>query len=212
MRIQPIVEGHGEVAAVPVLLRRLRDEAGAYGVEVGRPIRQRRSQLVQEASLKTAVRLARLQQGCDAILILFDADDDCPKTLAPMLDQWARAAASPLPCAVVMATREYEAWYLAAVESLRGKCAIREDAVYPGDPESRRGAKEALEELMGRGQSYHETTDQPALSAWFDMQAAYGRCRSFRRMVKAFGDLARGASVPLGAWPPARWPVVEGGT
>ena len=36
MNIQPIVEGHGEVAAVPVLLRRLRDAAEAYGIDVGR--------------------------------------------------------------------------------------------------------------------------------------------------------------------------------
>ena len=33
MRIQPIVEGYGEVAAVPVLLRRLRDEAEAFQIE-----------------------------------------------------------------------------------------------------------------------------------------------------------------------------------
>jgi len=35
--IQPIVEGQGEVDAVPVLLRRLRDEARAWGLEA-RPL------------------------------------------------------------------------------------------------------------------------------------------------------------------------------
>lgn len=34
MTIQPIVEGHGEVNAVPVLLRRLVDEAQTW--EIGR--------------------------------------------------------------------------------------------------------------------------------------------------------------------------------
>lgn len=38
MNIQPIVEGHGEVAAVPVLLRRLRDAAGRSGAWSGRSV------------------------------------------------------------------------------------------------------------------------------------------------------------------------------
>ena len=42
MTIQPIVEGHGEVEAVPILLRRLRDLARAYPLEVNAPIRRHR--------------------------------------------------------------------------------------------------------------------------------------------------------------------------
>ena len=56
--IQPIVEGHGEVQAVPVLLRRLIPELGCY-VEIGSaPIRQRRSEIVREHDFKRAIRLA----------------------------------------------------------------------------------------------------------------------------------------------------------
>ena len=82
MTVQPIVEGYGEVEAVPVLLRRLRDEAQTWEVRVSRSIRRKRSQLVQKAELEKAVRLALLQPDCSAILILFDADDDCPADLA----------------------------------------------------------------------------------------------------------------------------------
>ena len=35
--IQLVVEGHGEVEALPVLLRRLRDEASAWTVKIGSP-------------------------------------------------------------------------------------------------------------------------------------------------------------------------------
>ena len=59
MIIQPIVEGQGDVAAVPLLLRRLRDEAQAWGLEVGRPHRKRRTQLVKKDSLQSAVRSRR---------------------------------------------------------------------------------------------------------------------------------------------------------
>ncbi|MCY3681537.1 MAG: hypothetical protein OXH16_09065 [Gemmatimonadetes bacterium] len=39
-KIQPIVEGHGEVVAAPVLLRRLIAEAKAWEIDIGRPIRR----------------------------------------------------------------------------------------------------------------------------------------------------------------------------
>ena len=85
MIIQPIVEGYGEVAAFPVLLRRLVEEAQAWNVSIGRPIRRPRSQLVQKTGVEQAVRLALKEQDCGAILILFDGDDDCPAELGPNL-------------------------------------------------------------------------------------------------------------------------------
>ena len=62
MNIQPIVEGHGEVEAVPELIRRLRNEAQAYALDVNQPIRKRRPELVDESRLRKAVRLARKQE------------------------------------------------------------------------------------------------------------------------------------------------------
>jgi len=120
MNIQPIVEGHGDARAVPELLRRLRNEAQVFQLDVNPPIRKPRADLAEETRLRKAVRLARKQDDCAAILILFDSDDDCPKVLAPVLQAWAEAEARPLPCMVVLAHREYEAWFLAATESLRG--------------------------------------------------------------------------------------------
>lgn len=203
--IQPIVEGHGEVEAVPVLLRRLRDEAGAFDLQVGGPIRRSRSQLTREEPVHQAIELARRQPHCDSILILLDGDEDCPRELAPRIQHWAEAAARGIPCAVVMAHREYEAWFLAAVESLRGYRGIRPDAAPPLDPEASRGAKEALEGLMAADTSYHETADQPAMTARFDMATAYRRSRSFRRMTSAFGSLLRARGIAVEAWPPAAW-------
>jgi len=205
MRIQPIVEGHGEVTAVPVLLRRLRDEAGAYGFEINQAIRRHRSDFLTEESMRTAVRLALVQDQCRAILILFDGDDDCPGTLAPTVEAWAQDEAGPVPCAVVIAHREYEAWFIAAIESLRGRRGILDDAVSHPDPETPRDAKGNLEDRMRPGLSYAETADQAALTALFDMSAAYARCRSFRRMVRAFELLVTGIGIELTAWPPAEW-------
>ena len=207
MNIQPIVEGHGEVDAVPVLLRRLRDLAQVYPLEVNSPIRRHYSDFFDEQQVRKAMRIA-LKQDCDAILLMVDGDGDhdCPRVQAPKILGWAQAEAAGKPCAVVMAYREFEAWFLASIESLRGKRGIRADAESHPDPEEPRGAKAQLEERMKAGRSYSETADQPAISAEFDMKPTYEKCRSFRHLVKVFGELSTaGGSAPTIAWPPTEW-------
>jgi Domain of unknown function (DUF4276) len=206
MKIQPIVEGHDEVGAVPVLIRRLRNEAQAYNLEVNQPIRKRRPELIDETQLRKAVRLAWKQEGCAAILILFDSDDDCPRDKGPEVQAWARDEAGELPCVVVLAHREFEAGFLAAIESLRGTRGIRADAESHHDPESPRDAKGELERRLVEWLSYSETGDQPALTATFNLASAHRSCRSFRRMVTAFSELvvALGETLPT-PWPPADW-------
>jgi hypothetical protein len=205
MNIQPIVEGHGEVSAFPVLLRRLRDLSQAFAMDVNAPIRRKRSELVKEDGLRRSIQLAIMQPMCGCIIVLFDSDDDCPKELAPRVQDWAQEEARGIPCRVVMATREYEAWFLASTESLRGFRGVRHDAVSHPDPETPRDAKSRLEEQMSPERSYSETADQPALSARFDMRPAYQNCRSFRHLVKVFGELAPVCGLNLENWPPPKW-------
>ena len=205
MKLYPIVEGHGEVAAAPVLLRRLFAEAQCHAIEVGRPIRRTQSQLRSEKGIQDGVQLAFLQPDCAAVVILFDGEDDCPKELAAKVRAWARKAAAGKPCDVVVACREYETWFLAALESLRGQYGIPKNATAPANPESKRDAKGALEEFMPPDRAYSETGDQPAMSATFDMGLAHRRNRSFRKLVKAIGGLLTQLRQPLPAWPPAQW-------
>lgn len=204
MILQPIVEGQGDVAAVPVLLRRLRDEAQAWGLDVARPHRRSRTLLVKKDSLQTAVKVAAMQEDCAGILVIFDADDDCPKELAPTLEEWAREAGGGKACAVVMANREYESWFLASIETLRGKAAILSDATGHPDPEAPRDAKGELQRRSKSGR-YSPTVDQAVLTAHLDLESAYRSCRSFRKLVGAFGVLATAAGVSREVWPPAAW-------
>jgi hypothetical protein len=205
MKIYPMVEGHGEVAAAPVLLRRLLAEAQCHGIGVGRPIRRTQSQLRSKEGIQAGVRLALLQPDCAAVVILFDGEDDCPKELAVAVRAWAREAVAGKPCDVVIACREYETWFLAALESLRGQYGIPINATAPANPESKRDAKGALEEFMPADRAYSETGDQPAMSAVFDMGLAHRRNRSFRKLVKAVGEVLVQLRQPLPAWPPGEW-------
>lgn len=206
MKLYPIVEGHGEVAAVPVLLRRLLwDHAQCYGMEVGSPVRRTCSQFRREEEVHRMVRLALLQPDCAAVLLLFDGEDDCPLELATKVRGWAQEAAGATPCEVVIAYREYETWFLASVESLRGRWGIADDATAPDDPEAKRDAKGALEEFLPPRRGYSPTVDQADMSAVFDMALAHRRNRSFRKLVKTVGDLLGQLGQPVPAWPPVEW-------
>lgn len=205
MKIQPVVEGRAEVEAFPELLRRLVAEAGAWRVQIGRPIRKSRSDLVKRDGFRTAVRLAGQQLECGAILVLLDGDDDCPAELGPRMRGWAETAAGGRPCEVVLAHREYEAWFLAAIESLRGRHGIRADATSHSTPEGPRDAKTQVQLRMIERRHYTQTGQQPAFSALFSLPQAYRGSRSFRKLVGAVGALLRGMGQDPGLWPPPSW-------
>lgn len=156
--------------------------------------------------MEQAVRLARVQEDCHAILIVLDGDRDCPAELGPMLLEWAAGPAADIPCEVVIAHREYEAWFLASLPSLRGVRGIRLDAEAHPDPEAPRGAKEALEVRMTPGLRYAERTDQPALSAEFSLAEAYRSSRSFRKLTTCVRSLVRGMGREFPEGPPDAWP------
>lgn len=205
MKIYPIVEGHGEVEAVPVLLRRLLAEAECHSIAIGTPIRRTQSQCRNKTEVQKAVRLARLQPECAAIIMLFDGEDDCPKELGAQVRIWAVEAAGQTPCDVVIAYREYETWFLSAVESLRGKYGIQPHAISPADPEAKRDAKGALEEFMPPNRAYSETGDQPKMTATFDMGLTHQRNRSFRKLTKTVGTFVHRLHAPISVWPPQNW-------
>jgi Domain of unknown function (DUF4276) len=188
MKIVPIVEGHGEVEAVPVLLRRLAEANGTF-VEVARPIRQPKGRLVKEAELRRAVALAAKQtRAGDGILVLLDADTDCPAAFGPRLLAWARAERADRRIAVVLANREFEAWFLAATTSLVAQGKLPAGTNAPEEPEAITDPKGWLSEAMGR--RYSEIIDQPAFAARFDAVAAR-RCASFDKLVREFDAMVR---------------------
>lgn len=186
----PIVEGHSEVQSVPVLLRRLLAERGQYQINVARPVRTGRYKVVRPGELERAVALSRRRlEGCDAILLLLDADDDCPKEFAPQLLTRAREASAGIPVAVVLAKSEFEAWFLGSLESLRGMRGLANTALSPERPEDIRDAKGYLARQMVGGRTYVEVDDQPALAEKFSLQLARQHCPSFDKFVRDVEEL-----------------------
>lgn len=187
-----IVEGQGDVVSIPIVLRRLAEAAGVHDLQVT-PLRIPRYKIVREGEFERAIELGLREAGGDGrVLLVVDADDDCPAKLGQELKRRAEAARPDRTIGIVLANREKEAWFIAAIESLRGQRGIRRDVERPSDPESIRGAKEWIKARTEHG-SYSEITDQPALSATFDLDAA-SSVPSFARLRRVLGRLLQDAS------------------
>lgn len=183
MRIAVIVEGDGEVEAVPVLLRRYAELAGWSGrVHIHPVIRQPASKLLKAGELERHVELAaRKLGGPGGILVLLDCEDDCPATLGPNLLARIRQARSNLPTSLVLAHREFEAWFIGSSASIAGRRNLPVNLPTHSAPETIRGCKEWLSEQMPRGFGYDEVNDQPALAQVFNLQIAMTACSSFEK-------------------------------
>jgi hypothetical protein len=208
LRILAIVEGHGEQTAVPVLLRHWFQHRRFRNFETpDLAIRAPGSGALKcphdaddELGVEYYVEIAARDQP-DGILIMLDADDEClersktrRKGLGPELLERARAVARHIPIQVVVANREYEVWFLAALARLR-----RTGLLPPGqrlatlsDIETIRDCKKRLSALLER--PYEETVDQPEFTAVLPFTSGMAqRSRSYRKLLKALDELTQQA-------------------
>lgn len=185
VNIVSIVEGDGEVTALPVLLRRLQSWLTPdVAVTVAAPIRVARMRFLnRDEEFQRYLKLAAAKCGGNGwILILVDADDDCPALLGQQISAKAQAVVAHCPVAVVLANREYEAWFIAAAASLNGHRGLRIDAPdLETIAERPRDAKGWMAQRMAGGR-YSETRDQPAFSSLMDLDETRSRSRSFRKL------------------------------
>jgi hypothetical protein len=168
--IVPIVEGRGELDAVPILLRCWLKFRRFPNVEVhsdgpvyagGKGNFTATYDGILGRGVEHFTRLAWLRRP-DVILILLDADEECPVTLASALLARARTQVPhDCPIGVVVANREYEAWFLAAFASVSFRRALEEQryrlrqrSLPPGmDVEAIADCKRRIETLSTSGRA-----------------------------------------------------------
>ena len=193
LTIVPVVEGPGDVAALPELLGRiLRERFNRPDVIVA----QGKSGVVTtngrqklESKLENFLRHAQNKPECDAILVLLDADDDCPVELAQRLLQRCEQIGLNRPVQIVCAHRSYESWFLASLDTIKGQRGISDTAVLSQAAEDVSNPKQWLTDQMPTGQAYKETIHQASLSQSIDIGMARHNSRSFRRLCHALEQL-----------------------
>lgn len=175
-----IVEGKGELAAVPCLCVRIRDELQAWRWHIdSAPVRWDRARMVDQrvasplrgvhAEFERAVQLAF--KRADAVLALCDQDDDCPV-------HWSDQARDTITQfgdgGALMAVREFETWLISGCYT---DAELR--VVKLLEPELKRDGKSALRRLFPL---YKPTLHQRELVSKLDLARARNRSRSFRKL------------------------------
>jgi hypothetical protein len=210
--ILAIVEGHGEQKAVPLLLRRWFQHRRFRNFET-RDLAIRASGAgalkcpydpIQGNGIEYYVEMAAREQP-DGILVMLDADDECQERakdrrrlgLGPELLQRARSIAPHVPIEVVVANREYEVWFLAALDTLRRTGSLPRGKRWEksiSDIESIRDCKKPLTHLLGR--PYEEATDQTDFTSVLPFTATIARrSRSYRKLMDALQALTLAARI-----------------
>ena len=199
MRLGVIAEGDGDRRAVRVILDRLRGvHEDLAQVQVGDVYPALgRGNLTTAGGIERFFRLTA--PGHDAVLVLLDADRDCPLDLAADLAERMTACGLGIPAAVVCANHAFESWFLADLESVRGQSVkgrvlLRPTAAIQESPEQIVNPKARLGDLLMPREYYKESSDQPALAALVDLGRVESRCRSFRRLISGLRDLQTAAA------------------
>lgn len=174
--VAPIVEGHGDVQAVPLLIRRLHQ-----GTTVGKPVRFPKNKLIIPEHLKRAADIAASNiTGRGAVLLVMDADEDCAAELGPQLEARLCRILPQHLCRVVLAVREFESWIVGGHSEF--------DVANPDDAGSLKAR------IRARFGIYKETVDQPRLIASSNLERLSTCSRSFCRFKKVLAEILEQAN------------------
>lgn len=197
LRVVPIVEGDGEVQALPILLRRIGLELcdSAY-IEIEKPIRQPRDRIARniEGTLSRAIELAvgKLIQkrskppappARELVLVLFDADDDPACRLGPEVHKLCRSLRPDIDSACVLPVLEFETWFVAAAQSFSDFFVDGAGESAPANPEVARCGKTWIK-VNAKGRQYSETVDQAKLAGRMDLDLCRRRSPSFDKLCR----------------------------
>ncbi len=191
--IIPVVEGPGDLVALPQLAGRILQQ---MQTPPGIIVAQGKSRVVMtkgrsnlEANPEKFLKHAQNKPDCGAILVLLDADNDCPVTEFQDMSKRCGRSGVTVPVQVVYAHPEYETWFLASLNTIRGLHGIPESATFIGEAEYITDPKKWLSDQMPTGRVYKETTHQAPLSSAINLSLAYENSRSFRRLSHALEQL-----------------------
>ena len=191
-RVLPIVEGHGDAAALPTLIRRIAQEQGIYDLKILRP--HVRGDYPKLGARLQDYLLAAHEEGAPALWVL-DYDCKACNNVERDLEDLRRksqALAPQLMIRFAFIVKEYESLFLTNEAATRKVLKhIPAEITFPDEPEGIRGAKEWLSKALPKGLAYKETIHQEKISAHLDLPLLRQRSPSFQRLEQALIDLIK---------------------
>ncbi len=227
--VAPIVEGETEERCIKFILSRLWREllhaAEREPLAVLEPIPAKRLSLVKdghpelEQRVERAVRVLRSKIRQPAVnrgfvLLLIDAEEDCPATLGPRLLARARAARRDADIACVLARRQLENWFKTAAASLAGLCGLPDDLTVPANPEDGSGDAWLTHQMQrkNRRRKYTKPADAVELAQRMDLQQCRDNSPSFDKLCRELEARRPHAPNETGSPDQAAPPTTDTGT
>ncbi|WP_425442995.1 DUF4276 family protein [Stigmatella aurantiaca] len=203
--IAAIVEGQGEEHSIPALVHRWISVRGLHGrltlasrVVTAKGVGRLKAPYdpARHVGIEHYVEAA-MRGRPDGLLVLLDADDECLKRsrgngLAQELLERARSHARGCPVSVVVADREFEAWFLEYLDLLWEAGCFPDLSTRPEpilNAHERAGCKRAVGRTMGT--AYNPAVHQRTLVAGLPVDTRIeGGPRSYRKLMKELSRLA----------------------
>ena len=175
-----VVEGPGDAAALPLLLRSHLQAQEDFRDVLAKPVRcNGRDKATAVNGIEGYVATAAARPGCRGILVVLDAENDASCRLGPSLS--VRLQSVGVPVKICLAERTFEDWLFASAETLE-LSGLTYSAVASGLGAIVAALKPA---------KYVKPTWQPRLATRVDLDIAASRSPSFARLLDCFDLLLR---------------------
>lgn len=184
MKLGLVVEGDGEVAALPILIRRhLHENRSIYDIEVAKPKNSKgRGNLEAPGGVERYAQHAALPSDICGVLVLCDSDDDPVCQFGPEIGRRAENAVPTKPVIATLAVAEFENWIVASSETLGGE-------PLSDDPDYENLSAEAIIRAWRFPRSYVKPLHQPGYAQKLDFDLVRSRCPSFARLLRCIDEL-----------------------
>jgi hypothetical protein len=221
--VAPVVEGQTEQGCIERLLYRIWTEllCSSERLQVIEPFRGHRDSLthpkgevltdtVQKAYLKLMAKTKKDQSAIPLLLVLLDAEKDCPAALAPkLLDTAKKALPSDALVVCVLAKQMLENWIVAGASTLAGVNELPNPLPVRDDPEDCNGAGWLDGQLRSknRARKYAKTIDAKEFVSKMALQDCRNNSPSFDKLCRELE--ARLPPPPPPEPPPEEPPATE---
>lgn len=191
MKIQLIVEGDGDLTAVPVLVRRILHSKNIFDVDIAQPVHRRGDIPKVRGRFRDFFEVAAIQGHPVLCVLDFDCDDCVDvETTENEFRALARELRPDYPFEACFIVKEFESIFLFDENCVRNVLpAVRPEYVFPLAPETIRDAKGELSTALPKGWSYKPTVHQAKLSANVNLELLLEASPSFQRLQTAVLNL-----------------------